>query len=96
VNDLAKWAVGAAGTIFIVGALYAADSRWLQRASFDEYLQAQTIADIRKEIRQIDAEIVDIALRLQYENLTPERVAILQAHLRALEAQKADLERQME
>jgi len=79
----------------VTGALYAADSRWLQKTSFDEYLQSQITLDINRDIRAIEKEITDIDLRLQYESLTPERRAILEASKVQLETQKADLERQL-
>lgn len=72
-----------------------ADQRYLVRAEFSEYVQAQTQQSVKSELRMLEQEIVKIKGELQYGNLTPERKAQLEQQLQLLETQKADTERDL-
>jgi hypothetical protein len=90
-----KWAIGVGGTIFLTGALFAADSRWLQKISFEEYQVAQIKRDNQAEVRALDRRILDVETELKYGILTVERKAQLEQLLQLLLVQKEELHNEM-
>ena len=75
---LRNWLLGIAGTVFLTGALYAADSRWLPKSEFSEYLMQQEVYRRSTAVREAEYELIEIDAKLRYENLSPERRATLE------------------
>jgi hypothetical protein len=94
VTQLRNWLLGIAGTVFLTGALYAADSRWLQKSEFSAYLEQQEMARKNAEIREAEYELIEIDAKLRYENLSPERRATLEQKKEFLLQTIRDLEAQ--
>jgi len=94
-SDIIKWLIGVAGSVFLVGMLYAADSRWLRLTSFEEYQQAQITRENQAELRALERRILDVQSELQYGVLTPERKVQLEQLLALLLQQQSDLKAEL-
>lgn len=94
-SDILKWGIATGLTVFSIGALYAADSRWLQKAAFNNYLQAQIVRDSQAELRSTERKLVDVHSELEYGILTNERKAQLTQLEELLEQQIEELKREI-
>lgn len=94
---LSEYKKAVLGTLFAVtltGLAFAADSRWMTRANFQEWVSAQEERQILAEIRDLEIEINALESEIAWSD-DPRKIAALQERIRYLEAQISDLERQL-
>jgi hypothetical protein len=101
-SDWQKWALGISSPL-VVAALFfsvqvargAVDEHFLVRAEFDSYVQQQTIASQKSDLRQLQRRKADLEAERDYGEPTPERAAQLQALLVVLEQQIGEVQMEL-
>ena len=90
-----KYLLGLVIAVAVGGLGAAADNRWLQKSSFEAWLESDRRHEIHAEIRQLDRQI-NRAESDQSLSDDPVEQAVLEERIKLLEEQRADLERELE
>ena len=95
IEQYKKHIIGVFLVVSVGGIAAAADNRWLQKSSFEAWLESDRRHEIHAEIRQLDRQI-NRAESDQSLSDDPVEQAVLEERITLLEEQRADLERELE
>ena len=94
-TSIKTWVIGGVLALAALGIDARNDSRYVQLASFDEYVEQGIVADLKAEIRYLRREIQALEADLNWESDPAHRAAI-ESQLNYLKIELQELEEELE